>query len=386
MGYPDNAPVLTDGEVTLRAYSMDDIEPIIEQCTNPETVAWTTIPHPYSRDDAVNWITKFVPQSWEDGVQREFVIEAEHPDGVRRYSGGISLRPGPDGVAEIGYAVHPAVRGHGVGRRAITLIVDWAFDSLGIEVIVWYAQVGNWASRRLAWRSGFSFDGTIEKYLLQRGERRDAWVGTLRRGDPRRPTTTWYVPPVLETDRLRLRPFADADTGRLGELLNDERSLHFSGRISAARQPDGAAALRRAREQCAAGLMLNWCIADRNTDRLLGKIQLFDLEGLDDTEVKPGYAIHPDARGKGILTEALRTLVDWTFRPLSEGGFGRRRITISTAATNAASRHAAEQAGFTHIATIPTAFTVGPTEFDDEVLYQLINPDWAAVSDSGVAK
>ena len=98
--------------------------------------------------------------------------------------------------------------------------------------------------------------------------------------------------------------------------------------------------------------------------------------GGDPVKVKPGYVIHPDARGKGVVTEALRALVAWVFSPRENGGFGKRRITISTAASNKASRYAAEQAGFTHIATIPTGFTIGPDGFDDEVLYQIVNQNW----------
>ena len=97
----------------------------------------------------------------------------------------------------------------------------------------------------------------------------------------------------------------------------------------------------------------------------LGKIQLFGFGGLDDSEVSPGYVIHQDARGKGVVTEALRAVVEWTFRPAEQGGFGKRRITISTAASNKASRYAAERAGFTHIATIPTGFTIGTEGFED---------------------
>jgi RimJ/RimL family protein N-acetyltransferase len=376
MGYPDDVPVLTDGEVTLRAYRLDDLDGCVENCNDPETLAWTTVPTPYGRDEGVTWITNSVPRLWAEGTGLEFAIEAAHRDGVRRFAGGVSLRPGVDGVAGIGYSVHPAARGRGVARRAIRLLVDWGFAECGVEVVTWHAFVGNWASRRAVWATGFSFDGTIEKFLVQRGVRRDAWMGSLRVSDTREPKHPWWIPPVLESERLRLRPFADADADRLMEMLRDERSKHFGGRVRGVVQEDGAAQLRRIREQNAMGGMINWCIADRVTDHLVGHIQLFDLEGLDDSEVKPGYSIHPEARGRGYLTEALRTLVSWTFRPAPEGGLGKRCITISTAASNKASRHAAEQAGFTHIATHPTAFTIGTQDFDDEVLYQVINPAW----------
>lgn len=376
MGYPDDVPTLTDGVVTLRAVTLDDLEECVKHCNDPESIAWTTIPTPYTREDGVEWITKFVPRSWSDGTDLTLAISAAHPDGVVRFSGAIGLRPQAEGVAEIGFAVHRAVRGQGVGRRALNLIVDWGFTSLGVEVVLWQAYVGNWGSRRLIWGCGFSFDGTIEKFLQQRGERRDAWIGTLRAGDSREPKTPWLIPPLLETAQLRLRPFIDADAERLGEMNHDERAIHFGGRVQGIRQPDGVAALSRLREQAASGRMINWCIADRTTDQLLGKIQIFDLEGLDDSEVKPGYLIHPDARGRGVLTEALTAVVDWTFRPVDHGGFGKRRITISTAASNKASRYAAEKVGFKHVATNPTAFTIGAHDFDDEVLYQLINPAW----------
>jgi RimJ/RimL family protein N-acetyltransferase len=376
MGYPADVPRLTDGVVTLRAVTLDDLDLVVEACSDPETIAWTTIPTPYSRDDGLTWITKVTAETWAAGSELAFAIEAEHPDGVRRCAGSIGLRLQDEGIGDIGYIVHPAVRGYGVARRAIALIADYAFNERGVEVLTWHAYVGNWASRRAAWANGFSLDGTSAAFRVQRGQRRDSWFGTLRRGDTRDPKSRWWTPPILDTSRLRLRPFADTDAQRMGELFHDERSQHFGGRIKGVVQPDGQTQIFRARDQCARGTMINWCIADRATDQLVGHIQLFDLDGLDDTEVKPGYSIHPDARGRGLLTEALIALTDWTFRPVEAGGFGKRLITIGTAASNAASRHAATQAGFTHIATYPLGFPIGPTDFDDEVIYQRRNPTW----------
>jgi RimJ/RimL family protein N-acetyltransferase len=373
VAYPADVPTLTDGVVTLRAHTLDDVDGVVEQCTDPDTIAWTTVPNPYTRDDAVTWVTKIVPESWAGQNNLGFAVEAAHDDGVRRFAGGVNLRPKGDGAAGIGFGLHPGVRGRGVCTRAVKLLLDWAFTEFGVAVVTWHAVVGNWASRRVAWANGFSVDGTIAGFLLQRGERRDAWTGTLRAWDSREPKTTWYVPVVMETARLRLRPVSEADTDRLAEMVTDERSRHFGGGVR--RPEDGPSLLNRLRERNATGQSIDWCIANRETDQLVGHLQLFNLADFDPTQVDAGYSVHPDARGRGLLTEALGALVEWTFRPADAGGLGKRRITIQTAASNTASRYAAERAGFSQVASMPQAFPVGQ-DFDHLVIYHRLNHGW----------
>ncbi|OLF18373.1 GNAT family N-acetyltransferase [Actinophytocola xanthii] len=375
--FPEDVPTLVDGEIVLRAHRLSDVDEIVEQCTDPASIRWTTAPVPFGRQDAVTYTTSVVPAGWTEGTEFGFAVEIPHPDGRRAFGGSVSLRPRGDGVAEIAFGLHPAVRGGGVCRRAVILLVDWGFRTLGLDVVTWYAEVGNWASRRVAWASGFSMDGMVPGLLLQRGERKDAWVGSLRATDARVPRHEWIVPPVLTTERLRLRPLVAADADRLGEMMLDERSRYFGGRVRGVRElRSGEAALGRAWEAGARGERYDWAIADRETDHLLGHIQLFDLGGLDDTEAKPGYQVHPDARGHGYLTEALAAVTEWAFRAPAEDGLGKRRISLTTAASNKASRHAAERAGFTHIGTEPEAFTIGDTGFDDMAVYHRLNPAW----------
>lgn len=370
-------PVLTDGAVTLRPHQLSDVDGIVVQCRDPESVRWTVVPTPYDRAMAESYVTTDVPAGWRTGRDLNLAIEAEHPDGRRGFSGSIALRPMGEGVAEIAYGLHPAVRGAGVCSRAVKLILDWGFRDLGLDMVVWYANVGNWASWRVAWANGFTFHGTIKNLLRQRGERRDGWHGTLRRDDTRDPKHEWHTPPVLESDRLRLRPMRDDDAPRFAEVLSDERSRHFAGRALWLTQlPNLEYAVHRAREANARGERYDWTIADRDTDRFIGQIQLFGLGGMDATAAEAGYSVHPSARGRGVLTEALGMLVSWAFRPKDEGGLGLRRLSLGTAVSNKASRHAAEKAGFTHVATFPEAFPIGPTGFDDEAAYQRLNPSW----------
>lgn len=377
MSFPDDVPTLTDGELTLRAHRPEDVDDVLVQCADPESIKWTTVPVPYPREEALKYLTEVVPSGWRDRKDLGFAIEAPHEDGVRRFSGSISLRPFEAGVAEIAFGLHPGARGRGLCGRAVKLILDWGFTQPDIDLVVWYAHPGNFPSWRVAWANGFSYDGKVAKFLVQRGVRLDTWCGSLRADDSREPKHPWHVAPTVESSRLRLRPFTREDGTRFREMMEDDRNRHFAGRSATraiATTPEAAAI--RIQEANAKGERFDWTIADLASDRFLGHIQLFDLTGLDATAAEIGYGMHPDARGKGVMTETLGMLVTTAFAPKDEGGLGLRRLHLSTALSNTASRYAAEKAGFAHIATHPDAFPSGESGFEDETIYALVNPHW----------
>ena len=373
--YPDDVPTLTDGVVTLRAHRESDVDAMVEQSVDPDSVEWTRVPVPYAREDAVGYLG-VLAEGWRSG--REFAFAVETADVP--FAGSVSLRTYEEpGVAELAFGLHPAARGRGVCSRAVKLLLDWGFRRF--ELVVWIAHVGNWGSRRVAWANGFSFDGTIARFAERRGERFDAWIGSLRAEDDRTPKHPWHVAPVLDSARLRLREVRESDADRFGESIRDERSKHFAGRVRAVRMiDDGAAMVRRILLAQAAGERYDWTITEPHRDVMIGHIQLFDLDGLDETEAKFGYSVHPDSRGKGVVREALATVTEWAFRSVAEGGLGKRRLTLTTAMSNSASRYAAEQAGFEHVATEPAAFTTGEDGFDDMATYARVNPNWTTES------
>lgn len=178
--WPDDVPTLTDGTVTLRAHELADVARIVEQCTDPQSIEWTTVPVSYGEADAVAFVQLFVPELWRDRVDLNFAVDV---DG--RFGGTVSLRPRGSQRAEIAFGAHPDVRGTGAMERALRLLLAWGLDQCGLQVVTWLANVGNVASRDLAERVGFRFEGTLTGFLDHRGVATDAWVGSLRRDWPR---------------------------------------------------------------------------------------------------------------------------------------------------------------------------------------------------------
>jgi RimJ/RimL family protein N-acetyltransferase len=179
---------LTDGVVTLSAPTLEDVEPIVEACQDPDVAVWTTVPSPYTREDAVAFVSEWVTEGWSQDRQWTWVIRR---DGA--LAGMAGLSPRPPGSAEVGYWLAPAARGQGLLHRALHLVLAWGFDPAGggLEQVEWHCLAGNWPSWRAAWRVGFQFEGVVRLGAVQRGVRRDDWVGTLLRGDAREPRAPW---------------------------------------------------------------------------------------------------------------------------------------------------------------------------------------------------
>ncbi len=338
-------PTLTDGVVTLRAPNDTDIEGSVEQCQDPLSQRWTTAPVPYTPDDARRYLRHVIPDGWESDREWGFVVEAVDETGTGRFAGSVSLRNRDDGRAEIAYGAHPWARGRGVMQRALRLLLDWGFAERDLHSVVWLAERGNWASRRLAWKVGFDFGGTLRDWLPQRGELADAWTGTLLRGEELAPRTPWFEVPRVTGSRVVLRRHRDDDAARVQEGCSDEQTAYWLGFLP---QPytleDAHEFLSRREEAMATGSALHWMMADPETDECLGAVSLI-LRGPGlDAEV--GYWGHPAARGRGLMTEAVGMAVRHAFIPVEDGGLGYPRVTGYAATDNLASRRVMEANGF----------------------------------------
>ncbi len=366
MPAPTSPPTLTDGVVTLRAHRAADVPRQVEQCRDPVSIAWTTVPVPYAESDAEEYGLRAMPAGWVDGSEWGFAVEF---DG--RYAGTVSLRDEGPGRAEIAYGSHPDVRGTGAMLRALRLLVDWGFAELDLETIVWQAFTGNWPSRKVAWRLGVNVEGTLRRYLPQRGARRDAWIGTLLKDDPREPRSAWLEVPELEGDGVRLRAIRASDAPRIQEGTADPEAQRWLGHKPAPYTLDDAHTyVERRRELEATGQSVTWAIADPDDDRILGTVLWFNWTAGVECEI--GFWLHPEARGRGLVTKAASLVIDHVFETLDV-----LRVTAFAAADNTASRAVMERLGF----RLYGIERYGAWVRDDHVdmaLYDVTASEWAA--------
>lgn len=157
-------PELITEKFTLRPLREADLDELVQICTDPETMRWTTVPLNYTRDDAQTFLT-FTQRAAAAGRELTWAID---DSGV--LAGAISLRlpegsaNAPGTYADLGFYTAAQMRGRGIMTDAVRTVLGFGFDplGLGLDTIGWAALVGNAASERVAVKAGFTniTDGT----------------------------------------------------------------------------------------------------------------------------------------------------------------------------------------------------------------------------------
>ncbi|MCC3770966.1 GNAT family N-acetyltransferase [Streptomyces sp. UNOC14_S4] len=192
---------LTTGRLTLRPFTSSDVEAVRAACQDPDIPRWTSVPSPYTREDARTFLEEVCPAGWRGDTMYTwgvFTRPEGHEDRAELLVGSmclvrLALQP-PARQAELGYWTAKEQRGRGYTAEAAREVVRWAFEELGVERMEWVAEAGNEGSRAVALKVGFRMEGTLRAKVPYAGTRRDAWTGSLLPSDLGLPSATPYLP------------------------------------------------------------------------------------------------------------------------------------------------------------------------------------------------
>ncbi len=129
-------------------------------------------------DPTENGVRRFIARQPGLRSRGEFLGLAVTDDSKRPFLGHVMLHTlaWRHRRGEIGYWLVPSIRGRGVGYTAVSLLVDWAFEELGLERLEITTTPDNGPARALASALGFTEEGVMIARNLERGRRVDVVI------------------------------------------------------------------------------------------------------------------------------------------------------------------------------------------------------------------
>ena len=181
--------------VFLRPILPEDAEVIASICQDPDIQEWTTIPSPYTLQDARSFISH--TQQWWKEDRPTWIIEVGgSASGV--VAGVVSFHdPVIPGLrAEVGYWSNPATRTRGYVAEALAAMIEWGFTEGKLGAIGWASAIHdgriNHSSVRVAQKCGFVFEGLRRRALTNKDKLYDGLFATILPEDPREDTAPWH--------------------------------------------------------------------------------------------------------------------------------------------------------------------------------------------------
>jgi len=149
--------------------------------------------------------------------------------------------------------------------------------------------------------------------------------------------------PAIETARLLLRPWRDADLDPWAAMNADARVMEFFPEAYSREKSDDSAARMRARLENDG---FGWWIAETKDDGAFAgtlALQTIPFEAHFTPALEVGWRLPVAAWGKGLATEGGAALIAYAFEHL-----GYEELVSMTAALNLRSQRVMQRLGMTH--------------------------------------
>lgn len=185
--------------------------------------------------------------------------------------------------------------------------------------------------------------------------------------------------PTLRTERLQLDAITDGDVPALYEEFSDPEVTRYEDVETFTSQDDAARMLRFIRDRFDQRAGLRWAIRWREGPRTLMGTCGYNTWARNSFTGSIGYDLRRDMWNRGVITEAVRAIVDFGFREM-----GLNRIEADMMTGNAASARVLEKLGFTEEGVLRQR-GVWKGGFHDLRLFSLLRQEWREWDAAGSA-
>ncbi len=141
---------------------------------------YTMVPVPVPEGFEREWLTRY-EEGRAEGTREGFAIVDDDESFL-----GLALAfaiDHEDRELELGYTLTPAARGRGAATWALRELTEWAVRQLDPARIQLQISADNEASKRVAERAGYVYEGTLRSVHFKQGDRQDLEVWSRIAGD-----------------------------------------------------------------------------------------------------------------------------------------------------------------------------------------------------------
>ncbi len=122
--------------------------------------------------------------------------------------------------------------------------------------------------------------------------------------------------PELTTERLRLRHLTRDDTADYFKIRSNETIMKHIGRPLAKTYDDVHLVIDRTIDTMKKQEGICWAICLKEDPRVIGTIGFYRSQ-MEHYRTEVGYELHPDFWKKGIMSEAMRAVLDYAFNVMN---------------------------------------------------------------------
>ncbi len=180
----------------------------------------------------------------------------------------------------------------------------------------------------------------------------------------------FLVFPDLGTDRLFLRQVSLDDLFAMYEIKSNPKVTNQYGREPHSSFIQTETWIRLLLDNFRDKESLYWKIINREDNRIAGSITLWNME-LESRVAEVGYELHPDFWKKGIMQEALKCIIDWSFET-----FKLNRVEACPIQGNSSSIKLLERTGFKLEGTLKERVHFHG-KFLDQYYYAILRKEWS---------
>lgn len=181
-------PLIGAPGITLRELRISDA-PALLQLLGTNEVAEFISPPPTS----VEGFERFISWAQEEQLAGRYICFAVVPEGLTTAVGIFQVRQlEPQfGIAEWGFALGRAYWGTGIFMASARLVVDFAFETIGVHRLEARAAVANGRGNGALAKLGAVKEGMLRRSFLRHGRYHDQTLWSIVREDWRRAKAVW---------------------------------------------------------------------------------------------------------------------------------------------------------------------------------------------------